>query len=80
VAFCFSYSWIIRVSELAGGVVVSSVEEMAREIWRLAGKGSARHELAEAGRNAWEQKYTWDKVVDAYEVLYNEACVFRRTH
>jgi len=59
-----------NVGKLPGGIVISSVAEMAQVIRLLADKGREWNSLTQAGRQAWEQKYRWDKIVDAYEKLY----------
>jgi glycosyltransferase involved in cell wall biosynthesis len=66
------------VRDLPGGVVASSVEEMAHAIQGLADKGPEWQRLAEAGRQAWEQRYRWGKIVDQYEQLYSDLLESRR--
>jgi glycosyltransferase involved in cell wall biosynthesis len=66
------------VRDLPGGVVASSVEEMAHAIQGLADKGPEWQRLAEAGRQAWEQRYRWGKIVDQYEQLYSDLLKSRR--
>jgi glycosyltransferase involved in cell wall biosynthesis len=59
-----------NVSELAGGVVVASFEELlqaAREI--LDGQ---RPELAGEGRAAWEADHRWERIVARYESVFEE--------
>jgi glycosyltransferase involved in cell wall biosynthesis len=58
------------VNSLPGGVVVSSVEEMAKTLAKLAQADEDWKILSEAGRKAWEKNYRWDKIVDQYEALY----------
>ena len=60
------------IPQLPGGVVISTVEEMSGTIRRLADKGPEWQQLAKAGRQAWEEKYRWDRIVDQYEALYLE--------
>lgn len=59
-----------NVRELPGGVVVTSVDDMAERMRELAMKGHDWRSLAEAGRRAWEKKYRWERIVDQYEQLY----------
>jgi len=68
------------VRSLPGGVVVYSVEEMANVIRRLADKGREWQLLSNAGREAWEQRYRWEKIVDQYEALYLRLFEERRMH
>ena len=58
------------VSRLEGGQIVSSDDEMAASINRLADKGPEWHSLAEQGRKAYEKKYRWEKIVNQYEELF----------
>jgi len=61
-----------NVPEMPGGVIVRDVVEMAEAIDRLAQKGEEWRELSEAGHTAWQRDYTWDRVVDQYERLYEK--------
>ena len=63
-----------NVRDLPGGVVVSSVEEMARAIRRLGGREAEWEKLSQAGRAKWEREFTWEKIVDAYQSLYLRLC------
>lgn len=58
------------VSAMPGGIVVSSVVEMAETIRRLSSDDNERIELSRAGRDAWEARYKWSSIVDQYEQLY----------
>jgi len=58
------------VPTMPGGVIVSSIGEMAQAIRRLAAKGPEFKKLAKAGRRAWEENYQSEKIVDQYEQLY----------
>jgi glycosyltransferase involved in cell wall biosynthesis len=59
-----------NVPEMPGGVIVRDALGMAGAIDRLAQKGEEWRELSEAGQTAWQRDYTWDRVVDQYERLY----------
>ena len=61
---------VLDVAELPGGMVVSGVDGMAREINRLLEDPTARAALATVGRDTALRDYTWDAVVDQYEALY----------
>jgi L-malate glycosyltransferase len=59
-----------NVSELAGGIVVSSRAELlaaARRI--LAGEGG---ELGEQGREAWDSGHRWGDIVARYESVFED--------
>ena len=58
------------VSALPGGIVVASVAEMTETIRCLTSDDNARLDLSRAGRDAWEARYTWARIVDQYERLY----------
>jgi len=58
------------VARLEGGQIVSSDDEMAASINRLADKGPEWHTLAEQGRKAYKEKYQWEKIADQYEELF----------
>lgn len=61
-----------NVPEMPGGVIVRDAPGMAEAIDRLAQKGEEWRELSEAGHTAWERDYTWNRVVDQYERLYQK--------
>lgn len=58
------------VRNLPGGLIVSSVEDMANAIRQLADKGPEWQQLSNDGKKAYEEKYSWEKIVDQYEQLY----------
>ena len=45
--------------------------------WVAKFPGSEWQRLAEAGRQVWEQRYRWEKIVEQYEVLYLRLCEAR---
>ena len=57
------------VSELPGGIIVSSVEEMAQKINYLLENPHKHSELSQLGRSAVLGLYNWDKVASMYENL-----------
>ena len=61
-----------NVAELEGGVVVVDVESMAREMAELSSDARKRELLGDAGRRAWQDRYTWEIIVQRYEALYRE--------
>lgn len=52
------------------GVVVDEPSAMGEAINFLLSDESARNRLGKAGRSAWENSFTWDKIVGQYEALY----------
>jgi L-malate glycosyltransferase len=71
---------IVRWSEGAGrllptqprarGRVTGRPTDMAAAIDELLADESERRRMGEAGRQAWEQRFTWSKIADRYEQLY----------
>ena len=73
-----------NTSEIAdwtgGGVVVPSRRQdgrvlaepgaLAKEVTRLWNDGATRRRLAETGRARWRRDYTWDRIAERYESLY----------
>lgn len=60
------------VRELEGGIVVSTVGQMAAAIKSLIGDEQKRKQLGQSGRTACEFKYNWKAVIDSYEDLINK--------
>ena len=59
-----------NVSELRGGVVVASVDELvvvAREIL-----DQKRPEIGREGHEAWEDSHRWERIVARYESIFEE--------
>src|SRR5208282_5131331 len=54
------------ISELPGGIVVNSENEMVERLRELAGSATLRQQLAAEGWAASQKTYAWDKVVEAY--------------
>jgi glycosyltransferase involved in cell wall biosynthesis len=52
------------------GLVNGKPESMARAIEDLIKNPEERHRLAEAGYQAWQEHFTWDKIAVNYEKLY----------
>lgn len=57
------------ISEMQGGVVVSSEKQMVAAIKKLAENPAYRKELGAIGKKAADEDYNWDKVLDRYEEL-----------
>lgn len=59
-----------NVRENAGGVVVSSEEELTRVVRELMSDPVRRRALGQEGRLRIEQRHAWDTIADRYEALY----------
>lgn len=62
------------VSELPGGIVVRSEDEMVNRLCELAGSAALRQKLAAEGFAANQKKYDWEQVVAAYQQLIAKVC------
>ncbi|NTU71290.1 MAG: glycosyltransferase family 4 protein [Coriobacteriia bacterium] len=58
-----------NVTDLPGGVVAAP-QEFAAQLGRLFDAAGERAALGSAGRSAWLEHYTWERIVDQYEALY----------
>ena len=58
------------VSEFPGGLVRSSGRETTEAIQQMLDNESLRRKLGADGRAACETKYDWERVLDAYEKLF----------
>jgi glycosyltransferase involved in cell wall biosynthesis len=66
-----------------GGVIVPSVREdgrvsatpeaFAAEVTRLWNDAEGRSRLAESGRARWLSEFTWDRIAERYEAVYERA-------
>jgi glycosyltransferase involved in cell wall biosynthesis len=59
-----------NVSELPGGVVVTSFEDLLDAARRIL--DGARPDLGARGRAAWEANHRWEKIIPRYESAFNE--------
>lgn len=64
--------------EQAGGVVTTSVDEMAAAIRGLLQDQNLRETLGEAGRARARQRHNWDIIAEQYERIYLEAVAKKR--
>jgi len=78
---CGNAAEIVRWS--GGGVIAPTLQsehgyvdgdpvEFARAIENLLHQPDERHLLAESGHLAWEAHFTWEKITDQYEALYQK--------
>lgn len=58
------------VSELPGGVIVNTVNEMVSTIEKLIFNSDFLTQLSGLGKESISQKYNWEKIIDEYERLY----------
>ena len=61
---------IIASTENAIGDCRPSVDDGSRRLEALWADIRRRREMARAGRAAWEQQFTWEKIAHQYEALY----------
>lgn len=61
---------VVPTMELPGGWVEADPSNFAHEIERLWSDAPGRQGLAENGRRAWRERFTWERVADRYEALY----------
>ena len=54
----------------ADGLVEADVEAVAKTVDELLADPDRRRAMGEAGRRAWEERFTWDAVVATYEDVY----------
>ena len=59
-----------NVSELPGGIVVNSTEDMAKCLAKLMKEDSLRKQISESGYQHWQNKYTLEIISGQYESLY----------
>ena len=57
-------------SEMPGGLVVHTEEEMSAAMQQLSRDSDRRLALGLAGRKAVAETYNWEKIIDAYEALF----------
>jgi glycosyltransferase involved in cell wall biosynthesis len=62
------------VSELPGGIVVRTEDEMVNRLHELAGSTTRRQKLAAEGWAASQETYDWEQVVAAYQQLITKLC------
>ena len=62
------------VSELPGGIVARSEDDLVKKMRELASSPTLRQELAAEGWAACQQTYDWDQVVAAYDRLVTKVC------
>jgi glycosyltransferase involved in cell wall biosynthesis len=58
------------VREFSGGLIRRAGAETTTAIAQLLQDDAERQRLGEAGRQACEQKYDWDRILEAYERLF----------
>lgn len=61
---------IIAGTRTSDGLVAADIGGAARAIERLLGDTDQRRAMAENGRAAWRERFTWDKIAELYEAEY----------
>jgi glycosyltransferase involved in cell wall biosynthesis len=64
---------VIVPSERKDGRVIASPEAFAAEVTRLWNDAEGRSRLAESGRKRWLADFTWDRIAESYEAVYERA-------
>jgi L-malate glycosyltransferase len=61
---------IVPTTRNTDGTVRAEPRAMAGMIEELLRDGGRRRNMAEAGFSAWRERFTWDRIADQYEQLY----------
>jgi len=69
---------ILPTTKTPNGCSVALVKESAAALEKLYFDIERRATMAENGYKRWHEKYTWEKVADSYELLYQELMAGRR--
>ncbi|HLM34052.1 MAG TPA: glycosyltransferase family 4 protein [Gaiellaceae bacterium] len=64
---------VVVPSERRDGLVTASPDAVAAEVTRLWSDERARAGLAESGRARWLSEFTWDRIAERYEAVYEAA-------
>lgn len=68
---------IVAAPSAPDGRVLADPATLARELERLLGDRPRLAALGQAGRAAWQARFTWDAIVDEYERVYERAAAAR---
>ncbi|MDR7556002.1 MAG: glycosyltransferase family 4 protein [Armatimonadota bacterium] len=68
-----------NATELAGGLVVNTAEEMARILRDLLEDHDRRRRLGEEGRQAHRHMFEWERIIDRYEEFYSRVWATARS-
>ncbi|CAG5007973.1 D-inositol-3-phosphate glycosyltransferase [Dyadobacter sp. CECT 9275] len=63
---------IIIPTRFKGDRGFADIEEGAKLLEKLSNDKPLRLEMSAKARHAWEQKFTWEKIVSQYELLYQK--------
>jgi L-malate glycosyltransferase len=69
---------VVVPSTRRDGRVVAEPDALAAEITRLWRDTDTRRTLAETGRDRWLRDFTWDRITDRYEAVYDRAAAAPR--
>ena len=65
---------VVPSQHLPDGRTVAPAGDVARQITELMRDRDGRQRLAEAGHRAWQERFTWEKIVGMYEEVYRRVC------
>jgi L-malate glycosyltransferase len=64
---------VVVPSERRDGLVMADADAFAAEVTRLWRDPESRSRLAESGRRRWLAEFTWDRIAERYESVYERA-------
>ena len=64
---------VVVPSTRRDGLVNASPDAFAAEVERLWDDGGERSRLADGGRSRWLEEFTWDRIAERYEEVYERA-------
>jgi L-malate glycosyltransferase len=64
---------VVVPSTRRDGLVEGSPDAVAAEVERLCNDEVERSRLAESGRSRWLEEFTWDRIAERYEAVYERA-------
>jgi glycosyltransferase involved in cell wall biosynthesis len=59
------------IAKISGNKIITSPKEMANEIDNLCQNKIKYLQISEKGFNVWKNNFTWEKITDQYEKIYD---------
>jgi glycosyltransferase involved in cell wall biosynthesis len=63
---------IVKTKPMPNGRVTADIKSAVWQLTKMARNLKGRQALGQAGRQAWEKNYTWEKIADDYTKLYEK--------